>query len=543
MKYAKMLNMGLVVLLLASCTQEIDNWFSRNNSDVQFSDIPEMIKLDEEKPDEVALSFNWTPAHDYGNDYITTYKYQVAVSGSAAQDIVEFEDDAKFQRSYTNAELQKMLVEHFGQKTSSICKVVLTLTASFEGPQLKVPDVTSTTVNIKTYGPKQFLADKLYIDGSAVADGKTELNKTTDDMVYSTTMRLVPGKVNFPVEYADENNAVGPLTADEAIEKGDMPCVITDETKANSWVITEEDNYRITVNLRTQTVRIQAAGAMVEADQIFLAGSAVGGEQIEITKTLENDNVYAWRGELKKGNLYFALTYNEAQEMSLVPQNADNHDIADGMLAQFAVQATSKTNQRYWSIPADGTYRIVMNVDEKTITIYSAATDMQNTVVSYNNTTIGKNPYTQEVVKLWMWGSFNSFAHDTGTAENCDGQEKNICDGCQEKYTLKQSLADPNVFVYKGAILPRESAAIGKDTPKGAVKFMVSNHNNNVYAYGSTADAKRNDHNGYIEVTNSNPLGLVAGQGDNRYAFFIIPENCNYVVVDIKKLTVVFGTK
>lgn len=542
MKYAKMLNLGLIALLLASCTQEIDNWFSINNSDVQFSDIPEFIKLDEDHPDDVALDFNWCAAHDYGNDYITTYKYQIAVSGSPAEDIVEFEDDAKFQRSYTNAELQKMLVEHFGQKTSTICKVVLTLTASFEGPQLKVPDVTSTTLNIKTYGPKQFLADKLYINGTAVTDGRTELKKSSDDMVYTATMRLVPGKVNFPVDYADEQNAIGPEKADTPIEKGDMPAIMTDETKANSWVITEEDNYRVTINLRTETVRIQAAGAIVEADQIFLAGSAVG-EQVEITKTLEDDNVYAWRGELKKGNLYMALTYNDAQEMSLVPQDAANHDIADGTLAQFAVQATSKTNQCYWSIPEDGTYRIVMNVEEKTITIYSATTDMKNTVVSYNNTTIGKNPYTQEVVKLWMWGSFNSFAHDTGLADNCDDQEKNICDGCQEKYTLKQSLANPNVFVYKGAILPRESAAIGQDNPKGAMKFMVSNHNNNVYAYGSTADAKRNDHNGFVEVTDSNPLGLVAGQGDNRYAFFLIPENCNFVVVDIEKLTVVFGTK
>ena len=121
--------------------------------------------------------------------------------------------------------------------------------------------------------------------------------------------------------------------------------------------------------------------------------------------------------------------------------------------------------------------------------------------------------------------------------------EKNIADGFQEKYTLKQSLANPNIFVYKGAILPRETAAIGGDTPKGAVKFCVSNHNNNVYAYGSTADAKRNDHNGFIEIKNNSPQGLVAGQSDNRYAFFLLPENCNFIKVDIENLTVVFDTK
>lgn len=531
-------------LIAASCNEDIDDYVSQNNSEVQFSGLEEYIKLDEDNPDKVALSVNWSAAHNYGNDYITTYKYQFAVDGSSAKEIVEYEDDGNFSRLYTNAELQKILVEHFGQKTSSVCKVLLTVTAEFEGPTLKVPDVTATSIKVKTYGPKQFLADEIKVGGTAVADGSlTMKQQASDEMIYTATVKLVPGKINFPLTYADEQNAIGPLTADAPITKSEMEAIVTDEAKANSWVIEEEDNYRLTVNLRNHTVKIVAAGAIVEADQIFMAGSAVGADQIEITRTLENENLYAWRGELKKGALYFPLTFNDAQEMSIVPQNADEHGITDGQMMSFGLTQTNLTAKRYWDIPADGTYRIVMDTEEKTIIIYSAATDMKNKVVSYNNTTIGKNPYEQEVVKLWMWGSFNSFAHDTGTAENVDGEAKNIADGFQEKYTLKQSLANPNVFVYKGAILPRETAAIGGDNPKGAVKFCVSNHNNNVYAYGSTADAKRNDHNGFVTITDSTPQGLVAGQGDNRYAFFLLPENCNFIVVDIDKLTVTFGTK
>ena len=531
-------------LIAASCNEDIDDYVSQNNSEVQFSGLEEYIKLDEDNPDKVALSVNWSAAHNYGNDYITTYKYQFAVDGSSAKEIVEYEDDGNFSRLYTNAELQKILVEHFGQKTSSVCKVLLTVTAEFEGPTLKVPDVTATSIKVKTYGPKQFLADEIKVGGTAVADGSlTMKQQASDEMIYTATVKLVPGKINFPLTYADEQNAIGPLTADAPITKSEMEAIVTDEAKANSWVIEEEDNYRLTVNLRNHTVKIVAAGAIVEADQIFMAGSAVGADQIEITRTLENENLYAWRGELKKGALYFPLTFNDAQEMSIVPQNADEHGITDGQMMSFGLTQTNLTAKRYWDIPADGTYRIVMDTEEKTIIIYSAATDMKNKVVSYNNTTIGKNPYEQEVVKLWMWGSFNSFAHDTGTAENVDGEAKNIADGFQEKYALKQSLANPNVFVYKGAILPRETAAIGGDNPKGAVKFCVSNHNNNVYAYGSTADAKRNDHNGFVTITDSTPQGLVAGQGDNRYAFFLLPENCNFIVVDIDKLTVTFGTK
>ena len=132
-----------------------------------------------------------------------------------------------------------------------------------------------------------------------------------------------------------------------------------------------------------------------------------------------------------------------------------------------------------------------------------------------------------------MYGTFNGFSHDSGMEI-----------GFQSKYTLKQSLANPNVFVYKGAVLPRQS---GKDdvgeSHTGSVNFKVSNIQNNVYCYGSTADAKRGDHTGYIEAVIGKTETLVEGQGDNRYAYFIIPENCNYVEVDIENLTVVFDNR
>lgn len=68
-----------------------------------------------------------------------------------------------------------------------------------------------------------------------------------------------------------------------------------------------------------QTVKIVEAGAVVEAEQMFLAGTAVGEEQIEIAQTLENDQLYAWRGELKAGSLYIPLTFEGEQSMAIVP--------------------------------------------------------------------------------------------------------------------------------------------------------------------------------------------------------------------------------
>ncbi len=532
--YFKMLSLGFLLLMAAGCSDTIDNFFSHNNSEIQISESGDYVKLDENTPNETALTLDWNAAHDYGNEYITTYKYEMQVDRSSANIISKYEDDGRFHREYTHAELQDLLVNHFGLATSTIGNVIFTVTASFLGPTLRVPDIATKTIKIKTYGPKQFRADHLYMAGSAVPGNKVELQRTeTDSLIYTYTGRLLAGQINFPLINFDENNAIGPASADSPVTLSDMPAIVTDESVANYWTLTEEDTYRITVNLKNHTVKILATGAVVEVNQMYLAGSAVGSDQIQINQTLENNNLYAWKGTLNKGELYLPLTFNDEQEMSIVPYSASNHDINDGQSQTFTQVPTANTSTRYWSIPEEGEYRFVVNTEDKSMHIYSATTDMKSAEVQWNNTTLHINPYTTKVDTLWMYGTFNGFDHDTG-----------LFVGYQKKYTLKQSLANPNIFVYSGEALPRSSQKDERgNTIQASIKFTVDYHNNNVYAYGSTADAKRNDHNGYITVSDNTPQRLVAGQGDNRYAYFILPEGCNYIVVDIKNLTVIFDKK
>jgi len=539
-KWLKALPLAAVVLSMAACgDDDIDNSASRNLSVIQITPSADYIKLDESKPDEVALTLEWSPAHSYGNEYITTYEYEMSLVGSTADEVHEYEDDAVFRRSYTNKELQDILVNHFGQSTSTLGDMIFTVTASFEGPRLVVPDIATTTVKVKTYGAKQFLADEMWMKGTAVGDGKIALERSeSDKLVYSATAKLSAGTINFPLVNFDENNAIGPVEADVFVTETDMPAAVSGEADANYWVIPEEDTYKITVNLRTQTVRIISATSLVALDKLYMAGSAVGSENVEIPQCLENENVYAWKGELKAGTLYMPFEQEGSTDMAIVSKNGQ--EITDGTSMIFNQVATSAAGGKAWKIPADGTYRIVVDLDSKSVTVYSSATDMQNTTVSYNNTVAGINPFSQEVTELWMWGGFNSAAHDVGLKA-----------GFQEKYKLTQSLANPNIFVYKGSALPRESVVDGNNKTgdnagkaiQGYVKFLVSNIENNVYAFGSTAPAKRNSYSGYVSPALGEKQTVVGGQGDNRYAYFIIPEDCNYVCVDIADMTVVFDKK
>lgn len=538
--YRNIARTAAVMLLAGAVTacgdDEIDNTYSRNQSVIQLGTSSDYVVLDENNPDAVALTVEWNAAHPYGNEYITTYQYQMEVAGSKAGAKKEYEDDGVFRREYTNRELQEMLTDHFSCLTSTVSTLNLTVTASFEGPRVVIPDIATASVRVKTYGPKQYLADVLSIGGTAVGDTPIELTPTSATSgIYTWNGALNEGKINFPVIYGDENNAISPADSDTPIGDSEMPAIMADAATAHYWTVPAADNYRITVNLNTRTVKIVPAGSIIELDRLFMAGAAAGSEEIEITRTLEDENLYAWRGELKAGKLYMPLEYQESKAVSFVPKESGNHDIHDGQPHEFAQVATEAgTGASYWEIPAAGTYRIVVDLTEHTVTIYSGATDLKNTVVSYNNTVAGINPYSQEVTELWMWGGFNDAAHDDGLKA-----------GFQKKYCLQQSLANPNVFVYQGEALPRGTSTDdwSKATGTGALNFLVSNIENNVYAFGSTADAKRNVKRGYLPVNIGETLTLVAGQSDNRYAYFCVPEGCNFVVVDIEKLTVLFDKK
>ena len=522
---------------VCSCAeQDIDNSYSRSNGVIELLASTNEIYLDESNPNSVALTLEWNEAYPYGNDFITTYQYQIDAEGSASSSIKEYEDDGRFVRVYTHQELQEMMVNHFGCKTSTKTALTFTLTASFAGPRIVLPDISTVTVYVKTYGEKQYLADRLFIGGSAVGDKMIELASTTPGSnIYSWSGELKAGEVNFPVIYGDENNAISPASPSEPIGENDMSAVMVDESKANYWIIPETATYKVTVNLTTRTVRIVNAGTFIELDRLYLEGDAAGSERIEMTQCLEKAGLYAYYGELNAGKLYMPVGLGEDTSVSLIPKESGDHAINDGVAKEFAQTLTEGALAKgYWEIPETGVYRIVVDTDDHTVAIYSRATDKPNTQVSYNNTVAGINPYTQEVTELWIWGGFNDAAHDA-----------DLKAGFQEKYKMRQSVANPNVFVYYGANLPRGTSTDdwSKATGVGALNFLVSNIENNVYAYGSTADAKRNDHRGYLNVNLGDVLELVPGQSDNRYAYFCVPENCNFIVVDIENRTVLFDHK
>ena len=535
--------MAAALLALGACTgcmkHNIDNSYSKSNSIMEITASAASIVLDESKPDDVALTVTWTPAFDYGDDYVMTYEYSIEVPTSKASALTEFEDDGVFTRSYTHKELQDMLTGHFAQETRKKGQLKFSIAATYSGPRVVLPDMSSVTIDVKTWGPVKFAADKIFIEGSAL-EGRPAL--AASGSVYTWQGSLSQGKFNLPIEYDGESNSIIPASGTDTAVSGDAQAAQAVEGASQvGWTIAAADNYRVTLNLAAQTVTVIPTSQIFEVEKIFLGGTAVPGEdEVEVAPTLENPAVYAYHGALKAGNLFLPVLFDEATTLSIVPAG-DNHAISDGTPVSFGQALTAAAPiTKYWTIEADGVYRIVVDTDAKTIIIYSPATDPKNKEVSYNNTVEGINPYTQEVTELWMWGGFNAAGKDADQAKA----------GFMKKYTLQQSAANPYVFVYFGETLPRKTGSYnsknketGATSGAGWLTFLVSNIENNVYAYGSTAEAQRNSYTGTVEPALGESSTIVGGQSHNRYAYFVIPEGANYVEVDIDKMTVVFDKR
>lgn len=507
MKYAAFA--AISGLFLTGCTEEVDNSYSRFPSVIDITASAGEIVLDEDTPDEVALTVSWTSVNP-GEGYIVEYEYAYTLSeNSNIEKSEEVFEGEEFVREYTHKELQDILMNTFGYKTSTWGNMIFTIEAVFTGDEsygIIPPDEASVTVRVKTYGDKQFAADRIFMGGAAVGAENIELTPSeTNPSLYVYNGNLSAGDFNFPVVYGDENNVIIPSgTADVTVASGstyDAVVVGSDET-LYSWKITDAESYRVTLNMETEKVTVIKTADIMEVDKIFMSGTAIDTEA-EVTQTLENASVYAWRGELSAGTISFPIEFGGERNLTIVP-NVNDHTFNDGQGNAFMTVNSSAADTRYWEITSAGTYRIVIDTDARTVTIYSPETDLKNKKILFKRTSGEANDNcTEEITTLYIFGDNK---YNKGSVPSGD------------PYILTQSLANPRIFVYKGGPLEADN-----------IKFLASDNWNNEYAFGS-GNVKDVD---MTVSAGQTVTPIYGGQGNCRYAMFKIPAGINYIEVYI----------
>ena len=255
-------------------------------------------------------------------------------------------------------------------------------------------------------------------------------------------------------------------------------------------------------------------------DKMSIDGNAIAASG-EISKTLENENVYAWKGALTAGELQIPVEY---EGITYYLHNADNSTgIADGTPMAIVMNETKGG----WNVPAAGEYRIVINMTDKTATIYSEATDLKPLEVTFYPNGAETNPLvTLEVTELHAYGGGTGWGVKT--------------------LNVTQSLADPQILIYDGS--KNESVK----TLGGAMKFCISKsftdsngtgyNQNNSYCFTSPL---KDDGTAQTTAAELNkPFYLNGGSTRPiRDSFINIPSGTNLIIFDLRNNTLLATKK
>lgn len=261
--------------------------------------------------------------------------------------------------------------------------------------------------------------------------------------------------------------------------------------------------------VRTISVDVRPYKPIVfDANKVFLEGDAVDG-QVQMTKTLENEFLYAALLDLKPGVLKIPVEF-EGDTNYICPEEEDDFSLSDDKIDTLSVVMKNEQKSNGWKITETGEHRVVVNMEKKTVTIYPPSKQLKPLTVEWRyNGKDSEDLRTTTITNLWLHGSLNGW----GTPK--DGQ-------------FSLSLADPQVLVHKGA-------AISGDQ----VKFIIEKDRpNNTYCFSSTLiDGKPQAKK---ELIYGAPTDLSGGaSSEQRNSYFKIPSS-TLIVLDLrnKKITV-----
>ena len=195
--------------------------------------------------------------------------------------------------------------------------------------------------------------------------------------------------------------------------------------------------------VRTLTVEVKPFRPLTfDVDKLYLSGDAVlGATRIQMKPTPENEFRYAAHVPLKAGLLTLPVVYDGATSY-IAPADLDGSVIMDAE----DEPVTMRPDATGWTIPSDGTYRIVVNIQNKTVRIYSPATDLKPKTFKGHFGPVGT--YNEDVeFTLDPAGNANGTPWLFGfKGDNMDGSG-----WLTKEVRFELSEADPQLLVYSGA--------------------------------------------------------------------------------------------
>lgn len=270
---------------LSSCADnydEYDNSYLLDNDEKMMLEASaSSIKLDAEAEDDIALSFSWTPAREMPEEYVITYvtMLDLKVNQFSASTVIRtVENDGVFEKSYTNGELQSLIVDKWGKSISEVATLSFKVIAKWDGGEKYVmPEYRTVDVDVQPFKPIVFDADKVFLDGEAVKNIRPSSNYTMtktpeNEFVYAGEFLMDAGRMTIPIEYdgitryicpaedasvdIPDNDPAGvkPEGSEYAATVKDIPDN-GDDAGLPAWNLPSKGYWRVIVDIENKTVK------------------------------------------------------------------------------------------------------------------------------------------------------------------------------------------------------------------------------------------------------------------------------------------------
>lgn len=345
----------------------------------------------------------------------------------------------------------------------------------------------------------------------------TEARKTSgDNLVFYTTKLDVVGNgfgTSTAIINSEEDGIFSRSFTSEQlyswiVERWGLP--LTKPFKLEFRVVAQWEGGSVFEAPEVRTITINVAALKEEIpvpEKVTLSGSALNNAVVEVNKTMENENIYAALVNLQPGELVIPLVTTGDKQYYLNPKDGE------GTLQDGEAEAVEQQDKRVaWNITTAGEYRVVVDFENSKVTIYSPDKALLPAVVTWLK---GTEQVNTVVTDLWMYGGGTGWAWKQGF--------------------FKVSLADPQILVYEGTNI----------TSGDGVKFVVygeTDFRNTAYAFTNpltTANLRQN-------VTLAlDKVGELHGGSDSetRNSYYKLPAGANFIVLDLRKMTILAKKK
>ncbi|MDR1381372.1 MAG: SusF/SusE family outer membrane protein [Tannerella sp.] len=350
----------LLLLLFAACKEDYYEHFTVETPEDVMNIKPsaEAVVLEENRKEQIALTFEWGDAADRGPGTELTYYFKMDVANNNFQTATPKRKLDANQRSagFTHEELNSLIVDLWkkmpGETVELEAEVIADVTVY---PVYMKPEVSKTTVMVTSYA---IAPVNLYLTGSATPAGAITLNVLSFNKEYTWKGDLEAGNFKFILNRND------PLPSyNRGTDERTLVYRTADSDPDILFTVDRAGPHSIYVNTEEMTI----AHASLPYENVWMVGDASpAGWDINNPTPMEwnmlTPELFTYEGALNVGELKFPLKKGDWGCDYLMPA-AGGAGIDDNRV--IFVPGGQPDNK--WVLKEAGNFRIELNVIDMTV--------------------------------------------------------------------------------------------------------------------------------------------------------------------------------